>query len=202
MKLLIFAAIVMLPFKVVAATFTVDSMANGGFGFTNIVEPFEPLAEGPLLESGQQIQISATGLVDPGGGAVTPSGPDGRPFDFTNVDGASPLLEALGLSNVLDPNSIALLGYFVPASQGDVEAFDIDQGGDLPVSGLFLVGSSFSYTAPEAGTLFFGINDPRVSNNSGAYNVTVSDPNVVPLPASTYLLLGALGLLGLMRRKV
>ena len=199
MRSLLFVVLLIVPSLGAAATFTVGAQSNGGFGQTiTSPEPFEPLALGPSLIAGQKIVISAGGtisLIDDGSFTTDP---DGIPFDFgTSTTDRSPLQEAADVFGGVEPNSGALLGYFVPEFLGPVEAFDIERGGDLPASGLFLIGSSASFEAPEPGTLFFGINDPRVSNNSGSFEVGVSE---VPLPAGAWLLLSACALLAFRRR--
>jgi hypothetical protein len=42
--------------------------------------------------------------------------------------------------------------------------------------GLFLIGAGKTFSVSEAGTLFLGINDCEVSDNSGGFNVTVTGP--------------------------
>ena len=37
-----------------------------------------------------------------------------------------------------------------------------------------LVGSHFRFTAPERGTLYLGVNDKGLANNSGRYDVTIT----------------------------
>ena len=38
---------------------------------------------------------------------------------------------------------------------------------------LFLVGAKLNFTADEDGSLFLGVNDTGVNNNSGGYAVTI-----------------------------
>ena len=47
--------------------------------------------------------------------------------------------------------------------------------GSIPSDALFLVGSGpFTFEAQEDGTLFLGVNDASVSNNSGAFTVSIT----------------------------
>ncbi|MDJ0638167.1 MAG: hypothetical protein QNJ20_04980 [Paracoccaceae bacterium] len=194
MKTLALVFFMLMPTQLLAATFLVTSMASGGYGSTGIFEPFEPLVAGPSLASGETVLITATGEI--GTGIGTTVGPNGSPFTFSGA-GQSPLQEA-GVAGVpTDQNSVGLMGYFVDAAELPVNAFDSERGGDLPASGLFFVGSELVFTAPSAGTLFFGINDPRASNNSGQFTVEVA---AVPLPAGILLLGSGIVLLGLRRR--
>ncbi len=65
-----------------------------------------------------------------------------------------------------------------------------------PIGGVFLIGSTASIIA-QTGYLFAGIADEGWSDNTGAFNVTVTP---VPLPATLWLMgSGLLGLLGYRR---
>lgn len=82
--------------------------------------------------------------------------------------------------------------------------FNVDDGGDLNGADLFFLGANTLFTAPTAGQLFFGINDPVANNNSGSFTVTVSDPSAIPLPAALPIMavtLGGIMALGAIRRR-
>jgi hypothetical protein len=94
-----------------------------------------------------------------------------------------PLNESHGIGLISHFTKVAaLIGVFVPQSRVTRSGFhaldgtkDITHVGIRPGS-LFFVGTGITFTANEAGTLFLGINDSTVSDNSGGFNVTVSGP--------------------------
>ena len=63
-----------------------------------------------------------------------------------------------------------------------------------------MIGFGTTFTAPEAGSLYLGINEWFAENNSGAFQVTIEP---VPVPAAVWLFgSGLIGLIGIARRKV
>ena len=90
------------------------------------------------------------------------------------------------------------MGAFISAAQVAAPGFvprDTDLGGGIDATDLFLIGSSNTFTAPGAGTLFLGVNDSRAGNNVGAFSV-----QVVPLPGAVWLLGSAVVGLAVRRR--
>jgi len=107
-------------------------------------------------------------------------GPNGGPY--TNTGGFQlPLEEATGKApHAKIGNIAALIGVFVPECRVNAPGFTAIDGtknatkvGILP-TGLFFIGQSKTLHVTVAGTLFLGINDSLVNDNSGGFNVTVS----------------------------
>lgn len=118
-----------------------------------------------------------SGTVLDAGGINT--GPNGTTWDTQG--GQSPLQEALGISGGTIQNLDALIGSFVPATTiNNPGVFspldgtkDVAPVGIMPNS-LFFIGEGITYNATEAGTLYLGINDWWVGDNSGGYTVQVT----------------------------
>jgi hypothetical protein len=95
----------------------------------------------------------------------------------------APLGEAHGIGlfkNV--PRLAALIGVFVSQSRVQRVGFSALDGtkavtkvGITPGC-LFFIGTGKTFSVSEAGTLFLGINDFIVGDNSGGFNVTVTGP--------------------------
>ncbi|MGE3818777.1 MAG: hypothetical protein AB7I30_05030 [Isosphaeraceae bacterium] len=189
----------------------VGARANGGFG-SPVDGPLNMVAGHTFTAAGDVVTIHASGLIDintlisaivgPDGSTTARSdliGPFGSaytPLEEKLVDAGTPPPISDGTSPVL--NVGALIGAFVPqsiVSNPQFTPFDEDV---VPVGisspSLFLIGSGpVQFTAPGAGTLFLGINEPFVSNNAGSFSVTIL---AVPEPSSTTLALtGAAALL-------
>jgi len=106
-------------------------------------------------------------------------GPNGGPFPANG--GQYPLQEAKGIApHKAIQNIAALIGAFVPAARAAHKGFvAIDatkaasRVGIMP-GWVFFVGESKTIEVKEAGTLFLGINDTGVEDNSGGFNVEVS----------------------------
>jgi len=115
-------------------------------------------------------------------GTVTDStlvvGPNGTKYN--NSGAQFPLQEAFGKSYGWVNNLDALMGVFVPECRVNTPGFQAIDGtkaatkiGIIP-SGLFFIGQGKTFHVTVAGTLFLGINDWGVIDNSGGFNVTVS----------------------------
>ncbi|MEM7249929.1 MAG: hypothetical protein AAF493_00805 [Pseudomonadota bacterium] len=195
-----------------AAGVIVPNNASGGFGDPNT--GFAPLVVGRTFSGSETVVFEASGVVNTFNGMPgfdTP--PDGDPgLFFTSISTILPLEEAAADAN---PAQFAfprmnvtlkagLMAAFIPnatASNPAFEAVDEDLVGlGIDADALFRPNWSttqlFSFTAPEAGVLFFGVNDSRVDNNEGAYEVSV-----VPLPPSAFLLMVPLMVLGALRSR-
>ena len=189
-------------------TYTVNANDNGGFG--ELQSGRSAFVLGTSLVAGQTVVIDVTGQIFLGGAYVDPNGRDADPaFDNVSDWEYTPLEEAGVDAGTIDPDSPilpnlgALIGAFLPTSTVEsvgFTSFDEDWGGGIAASDLFFIGESLTFTAAYDGYLLFGINEGYVSNNSGAFTVTVSDV-AVPLPASLALLPVGLGGLVLLRQR-
>lgn len=157
-------------------TVFVPGNASGYFG--NTADKIVPLV--PAIEVTGPATITVTyvsGTVDFGTGVQV--GPNGGTFVAANYQ--LPLQEATGIAPRLAARNIAaLMGVFVPQSRVQISGFSAIDGtknavraGIMP-DGLFFVGESKTIAVKEAGTLFLGINDSGVSDNSGGFTVQVT----------------------------
>jgi hypothetical protein len=177
-----------------SAVLAVDAKSNGGFGSSSggtLGTAMVPFA----VAGAATYQISAAGTISicvgcQGVPLVGPGGIDLADSPFGNGE-ITPLEERDGTDP--DPSLTvgALIGAFVFQGALGQAGFDEDIGGDVPASALFLIGvGPLLFSAPGAGTLYLGINDSYVANDSGAFTVTINRVTDVPEP-------GALALLGL-----
>jgi hypothetical protein len=196
-----------------AAPVYVSGRAGGSFG-SPVSGSFDFVEGHQFTAAGESVTISATGIVY-GLGLSNPSGPDGWTVWRPIVAGYTPLEEFLvdtgtpvGSLPTYIPNVAALIGAFVPEATASNPLFvardeDFATVG-IPSSALFLIGAGpFVYTAPGAGRLYLGINEPYMSNNNGGLDVTIAAGPPVPEP-SAVLLLGlaaACGCLARVRRR-
>ena len=178
-----------------SAVLNVDAKANGGFGSSSggtlgtAMVPFAVLG-------GASFQISATGLISvcTGCSGLPLVGPDGITFADTPFGNGEilPLEERDGIDP--DPSHLlgALIGAFVPTGTTGNHGFDEDIGGDVAAAALFLIGSGpFLFSAPGAGTLYFGINDSFVANDAGSFTVTITQVRATEVPEpGTLMMLG------------
>ena len=93
-----------------------------------------------------------------------------------------PLNEAHGIGLGKARKVAALIGVFVAQSRVQQAGFSALDGtknvtplGIMPGE-LFFIGTGKTVPVSEAGTLFLGINDTTVGDNSGGFNVTVTGP--------------------------
>jgi len=152
---------------------------TGGF-FGNPVDQMNPLVPGITVTAPGTIAVTyVSGVVYDSGCPSKGCGPNGA----TCKSGCAqlPLLEAKGvLPSGTKYHLDALIGVFVPASRVNESGFTAVDGtkGAVPVgimpNGLFFIGASKSLPVTGAGTLYLGINDNIVGDNSGGFNVDVS----------------------------
>lgn len=170
----LFAAVVTLSANAQTTVF-VPGNASGYFGNPyNLAVPFVSAitVNGPATITVTYV----SGTVQWGGGEV---GPEGGPYPVSNFQ--FPLQEAKGVAPHVAINNIAaLIGVFVPQSRVQQPGFTALDGtknivkvGIMP-SALFFIGESKTITVNLAGTLYLGINDTLVSDNSGGFTVQVS----------------------------
>jgi hypothetical protein len=158
-------------------TVFVPGKASGDFG--NPVDTLVPFVPALAVTGPGTIQITyVSGMVQFGIGLIT--GPDGAPWDLGPVQ--TPLQEANGVANGHVNNLAALIGAFVPKSRVDAPGFRaIDGTKNLTPVGivpgrLFFIGTSKTIHVNGAGTLFLGINDEGIEDNSGGFMVHVTGP--------------------------
>ena len=107
------------------------------------------------------------------------TGPNGVKFNGRKVH-QFPLQEQKGVSYGWVNNVDALIGVFVPQSRVNAKGFTAIDGTKaatrigIKPGGLFFIGTGKTFAVKEAGTLFLGINDVGVGDNSGGFNVEVS----------------------------
>ena len=185
----------LLPASAIADTVSVDAKATGTFGEHPdvTVPPVLDMVPGVVFFGASTVRITASGTIDlnPVSPALQNVSPDGLgPLFRGTTQIYSPLEEALVdasgtgalSSDIL--NGGALMGAFVSKAIVDSPGF-LAKDDDFPNGGissdkLFLIGTGpFAFTATVAGTLFFGINDVRASNNSGSFEVSFIAPNPI-----------------------
>jgi len=108
-----------------------------------------------------------------------PVGPNGARVDTYGKE--YPLQEAQGISGGWINNIGALIGVFVPEARVQRKGFTaIDGTKDATRVGIkpgwLFIGEGKTAPVSEAGTLFLGVNDWDVTDNSGGFNVTVTGP--------------------------
>lgn len=158
---------------------TVPGTALGYFGqWEDIVTPLVPAitVSGPATITVTYVSGQAC-WGPPPSDCVGPAG-----GYYVNSGGLQlPLQEAQGITTPPEIWNIgALIGAFVPAYRVNNTGFQAVDGtknvakvGIMP-NQLFLIGSGKTFHVPYAGTLFLGINDVTVADNSGSFIVTVS----------------------------
>jgi hypothetical protein len=169
-------ALLILPVTAAQTTVFVPGNASGYFG-----EPYDlfvPLVPAITVSGPATISVTyLSGTVDFGIG--TQVGPNGG--TYVPADYQLPLQEAKGIATHRTVYDIAaLMGIFVPQSRTQLKGFtavdatkNAATAGIMP-DGLFFVGESKTITVKEAGTLFLGINDSGVIDNSRGFTVQVA----------------------------
>ena len=157
----------------------VPGNASGYFG--NPVDQVVPLVLALTVSGpGTTTVTYVSGLVT--WDTVHTTGPNGTP-DCKACKGMQfPLHEAHGIGLGKVNNLGALMGVFVPQSRVLRKGFNALDGtknitrvGIMP-GWLFFIGEGKTFDVKGAGTLFLGINDTYVGDNSGGFNVTVTGP--------------------------
>jgi hypothetical protein len=161
----------------------VPGNASGCFG--NPADQCVPLVAALTVSGPGWITVTyVSGTVTDAFGIST--GPDGvtcnRQTAGRSACGQLPLNEANGVWFKSIPKLDALIGVFVPQSRVQRNGFNaldgtkgVTRAGIMP-NGIFFIGTRRTFWAFEAGTLFLGINDYYVGDNSGGFNVTVTGP--------------------------
>jgi hypothetical protein len=180
---LMLALLVLVVAETTAAAQTqvfVPGTASGNFGNPSDIPV--PLVAALTVSGPGTITVTyASGLVTWDGQGDT-TGPNGTSA-CTDCDGMQfPLDEAHGIGLRNSKHLGALIGVFVPQSRVQKAGFSALDGtknvtsvGIMP-NGLFFIGTGKTFSAHQAGTLFLGINDTEVGDNSGGFTVTVTGP--------------------------
>jgi hypothetical protein len=156
----------------------VPGNASGCFGSPN--DTCVPLVAALTVNGPGTITVTyVSGTVDLGPFSVGPTG--GRAN--VGVGSQYPLQEANAVSGGTLDNIGALIGVFVPTHRvNDHRGFQAVDGTKsvsrvgIKPNLLRFVGESFTFNVRQAGTLYLGINDTLVDDNSGGFTVTVSQP--------------------------
>ena len=153
----------------------VPGNASGYFG--NTADQLVPLVPAISVTGPGTITVTyVSGTVDIGGVEVGPNG-----ITQHNCPQA-PLQEAQGAAGGTCNHVGGLVGVFVPQARVDHSGFNaIDGTKDAAKVGvmpgrLFFIGEGKTLDVKQAGTLFLGINDEHVSDNTEGFNVEVTGP--------------------------
>jgi len=180
------AALMLAPLVLIVATTTaaaqtevfVPGNASGFFGTPVNIKV--PLVAALTVSGPGTITVTyVSGTVNFGTGVE--AGPNGVVF-VAGSPQQLPLQEAVGISAKTSTKMAALIGVFVAQSRDQKAGFSAVDGtknatpvGILP-NGLFFIGTGKTFSVHHAGTLFLGIDDNGVSDNSGGFTVTVTGP--------------------------
>lgn len=159
------------------ATVTVPAKASGRFGNPG---------DGTALIPAIKVSGKGTITISYVSGTISDSvafnvGPKGAAYDI-GQNYQSPLQEATGTAFGIVKNHWALIGAFVPDSTVKSTGFSaVDGTKSLTAIGitpntLFFVGSYTAIDVNGPGTLFLGINDSGVADNTGGFTVKVVSP--------------------------
>ena len=152
--------------------------ANGQFGS----DPAHPAGFAPLVKA---ITVTKAATITikylSGTWCITPTvcgiGPNGIQFNQDST-GGSPLQERVGVTFGTITNMGSLIGAFVPEPLVNTSGFQaldgtkLTSGVGITPDRLFFVGT-YNVISVGPGTLYLGINDPGVADNSGSLTVTV-----------------------------
>ncbi|HZZ29200.1 MAG TPA: hypothetical protein VFE46_14475 [Pirellulales bacterium] len=202
----IFLGAILFASRAGATSIQVAATASGEFGIPEsgavpMVSAFT------FTAAGQQVQLSANGTINldpelttgPNGISVPRSiiigglsqGQGYTPLEEGIMDGGGSVPTTDGSSTVTELGS--LMGAFVPAASVSASGFSaIDShlatgGKGINSTAIFFVGvGPLTVTAPGPGTLYLGIDESFVSNNTGHFSATVT---VVPEPSALQLAL-------------
>lgn len=176
-RLLAIAIYIIFQQYAIGATVFVPAQASGGFG--------KP-GDGTALISAANVTKKGTVIIRYISGTISDSvahavGPRGATYN-QGTGFQTPLQESSGTAFGVVRNQWALIGAFVPKSTTQLTGFSATDGSKavniigIPPNALFFVGSYYTLDVPGPGTLYLGINDPGVADNSGGYTVTVLTP--------------------------
>lgn len=182
---LLLATALFLPITTFAKTVTVivPATASGNFGYYSAASDANAtaLVKAVTVTKATTIKLSH---VD-GEWRASDSLPlaDANGHDWSAGDWEqAPLQEASGVTGVKTKNLMALVGAFIPKSLVDSSIFTPVDGtkksrglGIMPDK-LFFVGTDNVIQTNGAGTLYLGVNDPYVSDNSGSLTVEITTP--------------------------
>jgi hypothetical protein len=174
----LFVLIVIAATMEVRAQSTVSVPGNASGYFGNPVDQLVPFVPAITVTGPGTITVTyVSGTVDVGGGHVV--GPIGL-RNWPSAGNQYPLLEAKGIVPQTADHVGGLIGVFVPAARVSSPGFTAIDGtknaapvGIMP-GGLFFIGAGKTFAVKQAGTLFLGINETLVGDNSGSFTVTVT----------------------------
>jgi len=159
----------------------VPGTASGCFG-NGGVEACTPMVAGLTVNGPGTITVAyVSGTVIWTLNGDPPAGPEGVTCDWCQ-GGQPPLDEGHGIVHQKQTRLAALIGVFVPQARAAHKGFSAIDGTKAAVQvgimpgWLFFIGQSKTFDVKESGTLFLGVNDYWVGDNSGGFNVEVTGP--------------------------
>jgi hypothetical protein len=177
------ATLTMLVLTVAATTAAAQNVfvpgnASGYFG--NVADRMVPFVPAITVNGPGTITVTyVSGTVNWGGGDVGPNGGHVSKRDSNQ----SPLQETRAVAPHGRIGKVgALIGVFVRQSRVERAGFSAIDGTKnatrfgIKPGQLFFIGESKTFEVKGPGTLFLGINDWIVRDNSGGFNVTVTGP--------------------------
>lgn len=180
---------------------TIAAAAAACFSFAAnavAVAPNGVLTDLGLFAAGSY-QLTGSGAVDLAGAGNFAMNPDGTPVSTVTLAGYgyfNPSGSTIADGNYGQAGSSVKLGALI----GSLNATPYNGINPTVVQAAdwFLIGYSTVVTLAAPGHIYASINDTFFSNNTGAFDVSVS---AVPEPGSTALLLAGLGVVGLMAKR-